>query len=403
MSYDSDRILSSKIVKKRRSDSEWSLASNESLFSIHMGNESFSMDGGLTPDAIKSPGLPTVIDTSAENERMSVSTNGRNSFAFEVNVGGGGPTKEEAENNQLSSSTEAETVPKAPSITPKAGGNQWKMIATVLRAVNKASGDDGKKKKKKNDEFVESLARIAVAQICDSVGLQGCQVSALNALSNVMCKYVQDLGKEREARASFLDSGVMPKVDCVPSWLPCFPDAKTYTSSGSVSVEETEILQVDQDKKVVETSLLKLERRLASNGFHVPVFEPGVNGGREQVSNPFLVYPLEYGEKVVSLVLVPERLVVEEDVVQSLSLWAKDVSPLGRFAPVAVEKRPAVKLKFQIVKKSLATGSRDGKRGNLEAISWFADDDSRVEKKRKKEIIVNGSFENGKRTEMTQL
>lgn len=124
MSYDSDRILSSKIVKKRRNDSEWSLASNESLFSIHMGNESFSMDGGLTPDAIKSPGLPTVIDTSAENERTSASTNSRNTFALEVNVGGGTPTKQETENHQ-SSSTEAETAPKAPYTTPEAGGNQW--------------------------------------------------------------------------------------------------------------------------------------------------------------------------------------------------------------------------------------------------------------------------------------
>ncbi|PWA13696.1 hypothetical protein CTI12_AA631360 [Artemisia annua] len=173
-------------------------------------------------------------------------------------------------------------------------------------------------------------------------------------------------------------------------------------------------MQVDQDKKVVETSLLKSEKRSASNSFHVPVFEPGVNGGREQVSNPFLASPLEYGEKVVSLVSVPERLVVEEDVAQSLSLWAKDVSPLGRIAPViqglksndvevAVEKRPAVKLKLQTGKKSLAIGNRDGKIGNLEAISWFADDDSRDEKKRKKEIIVNGSFENGKHTEMMQL
>ena len=61
--------------------------------------------------------------------------------------------------------------------------------------------------------------------------------------------------------------------------------------------------------------------------------------------------------------------------VQSLSLWAKVVSPLGRIAliirglkrndvEIVVEKRPVVKLKLQTGKKFLASGSRDGKIGN---------------------------------------
>ena len=61
---------------------------------------------------------------------------------------------------------------------------------------------------------------------------------------------------------------------------------------------------------------------------------------------------------------------------QSLSLWAKVVSPLGRIAliirglkrndvEIVVEKRPVVKLKLQTGKKFLAaSGSRDGKIGN---------------------------------------
>nr|GFD52882.1 transcription initiation factor TFIID subunit 8-like [Tanacetum cinerariifolium] len=64
-------------------------------------------------------------------------------------------------------------------------------------------------------EFVESLARIAVAQICDSVGLQGCQVSALNALSNVMCKYVQDLGKVSSLYANLAGRGESNVFDVV--------------------------------------------------------------------------------------------------------------------------------------------------------------------------------------------
>ncbi|PWA61277.1 hypothetical protein CTI12_AA374470 [Artemisia annua] len=151
----------------------------------------------------------------------------------------------------------------------------------------------------------------------------------------------------------------MPPVDRVPSWLPCFPDAKTYTSSGSVCIEETEIMQVDQDKKAVETSLLKSEKCLASNGFHVHVSEPVVNGGREQAINPFLVSPLEYGEIVVSLASVPKRRRIAL-IIQGLK--RNDVE-------IVVEKRPVVKLKLQTGNKFLATGSRDGKIGNLEAIS----------------------------------
>nr|XP_043632259.1 uncharacterized protein LOC122603585 [Erigeron canadensis] len=211
--YDPNRIPSPLFARKRRTDSEWSLASNESLFSIHMGNNSFSMDNGLyvsksgelhwldddldsnfTPDASKanmSPALSTVIDTSAENDQKNASTNNESgvkdelnkvhldservkemertqsfsttsnvpngkgespsrnsatiacisetscqsnsSFAFPILAGGSpilSPTKvEEAEKPQPPPSTspaEAEqTTAKAPSTTPKAGGNQW--------------------------------------------------------------------------------------------------------------------------------------------------------------------------------------------------------------------------------------------------------------------------------------
>ncbi|KAL7611759.1 hypothetical protein Lser_V15G07612 [Lactuca serriola] len=42
--YDPNRIPSSIFSPKQSDDSEWSAASNESLFSIHMGSNSFSMD-----------------------------------------------------------------------------------------------------------------------------------------------------------------------------------------------------------------------------------------------------------------------------------------------------------------------------------------------------------------------
>lgn len=93
--YEINQTPSSMFGPKHRSNSEWSPASTESLFSIHTGNNSFSVDGGFvisksgefnwiddyscfTPDGNKScvsPSLPTVMDTSAENERTSASTN----------------------------------------------------------------------------------------------------------------------------------------------------------------------------------------------------------------------------------------------------------------------------------------------------------------------------------------
>ncbi|KAI3704721.1 hypothetical protein L1987_74948 [Smallanthus sonchifolius] len=191
--YDVNHTPSSVFGPKHRSNSEWSLGSSESLFSIHTGNNSFSLDGGFivsksrelnwiddyscfTPDANKScvsPGLPTVMDTSAENERASASTHSESgekeevietrnvlligsemekrkscadsanisclsdascqstsSFAFPVLAGGSpSPTKVEAEKPQSPSSTPpadaAQTTPKAPPTIPKAGGNQW--------------------------------------------------------------------------------------------------------------------------------------------------------------------------------------------------------------------------------------------------------------------------------------
>lgn len=101
--YDPNRIPLSIFAPKETNDSEWSLASNESLFSIPMGNNSFSMDNGFfisksgklnwlddelnyscfTPDANESsnftsmsPSLPTMVEKAADNERRSASSNG---------------------------------------------------------------------------------------------------------------------------------------------------------------------------------------------------------------------------------------------------------------------------------------------------------------------------------------
>ncbi|KAI3813470.1 hypothetical protein L1987_18195 [Smallanthus sonchifolius] len=47
-------------------------------------------------------------------------------------------------------------------------------------------------KRSKNDEFVQAIAWIVVAQVCESVGFQQ---SALDTFSDAAYKYVSEIGK----------------------------------------------------------------------------------------------------------------------------------------------------------------------------------------------------------------
>ncbi|KAL5095782.1 hypothetical protein RYX36_000109 [Vicia faba] len=46
-----------------------------------------------------------------------------------------------------------------------------------------------------SDEFAQSIAKIAVAQVCESKGFQGFQQSALETLSDVTARYIMNIGK----------------------------------------------------------------------------------------------------------------------------------------------------------------------------------------------------------------
>ena len=83
--YDPNRIPSSVFNNKSTSPMEWSVTSNESLFSIHMGNNSFSKEHALflgksgellRPDELhNSPlNLPTLIEVASDNHRKSSAT-----------------------------------------------------------------------------------------------------------------------------------------------------------------------------------------------------------------------------------------------------------------------------------------------------------------------------------------
>ncbi|KAJ4841670.1 hypothetical protein Tsubulata_019419 [Turnera subulata] len=53
------------------------------------------------------------------------------------------------------------------------------------------------------DEFAVAIARIAVAQICESAGFQGFQESALQTFSDVAIRYVRSIGKAAQFHANF--------------------------------------------------------------------------------------------------------------------------------------------------------------------------------------------------------
>lgn len=54
----------------------------------------------------------------------------------------------------------------------------------------------------KSDDFGREVSKIAVAQICESVGYEGFKESALESLSDVAIKYIRDLGKTANSYAN---------------------------------------------------------------------------------------------------------------------------------------------------------------------------------------------------------
>lgn len=52
------------------------------------------------------------------------------------------------------------------------------------------------------DEFAQSIAKVAVAQVCESKGFQGFQQSALEAMSDVTARYIMNIGKSANCYAN---------------------------------------------------------------------------------------------------------------------------------------------------------------------------------------------------------
>lgn len=54
----------------------------------------------------------------------------------------------------------------------------------------------------RNEEFVQAIAKMAVAQVCESSGFQGFQQSALDTLSDIAVRYMNQIGKVAVSNAN---------------------------------------------------------------------------------------------------------------------------------------------------------------------------------------------------------
>ncbi|KAL0316217.1 UNVERIFIED_CONTAM: Transcription initiation factor TFIID subunit [Sesamum radiatum] len=236
-------------------------------------------------------------------------------------------------------------------------------------------------------DFGRAISRIAVAQVCESIGFEGFNESALDSLADVAIRYISDLGKTSKFYANLAgrtecnvfdvvqgleDIGMSQgfsgaseiHTDCVVSSgaikeikeyvemaeeipfaqpVPRFPVIRerkmipSFCADGTpvwnerVSDPRTDKIELARQHRKAERSLLSLQQRLVSNGSSVAATsaEPddGGNGlGVNKMVNPFLAKPLLAGERDVSPVNLPAKLSVEKHT-------EKHVSLLETFAP----------------------------------------------------------------------
>ncbi|KAG7580329.1 Bromodomain associated domain [Arabidopsis suecica] len=226
----------------------------------------------------------------------------------------------------------------------------------------------GKRKLFRGSDFAFSIARMAVAQICESVEVNSYQESqtregvrfssfqesALETLTDVAVQYIQSIGKtahlyaniagrvdvkdiirytgeveeipfvyslprfpfskEKKPAPSFSEVGAEPPDEHIPIWLPAFPETKLCDRS-----EET-------NAATIEGEIPRKE-----NGSSLPSMQHSFDGGRLDIhkspkdvrespkavveGNPFLTAPLRIVEKNVSPVVRP--LEISNEVVRT--------------------------------------------------------------------------------------
>lgn len=349
-------------------------------------------------------------------------------------------------------------------------------------------------KRSGGEEFGRAVSKIAVAQICENVGFESFNESALDALADIAVRYLRDLGKSASFHAnlagrtesnvfdiiqgmedlgastgyvgasedngcstdsgtvrgiveyvesaeeipfaqpvpkfpvikkpsatpSFVQMGETPVFKHVPAWLPAFPDPHTYIHSPMwnerVTDPRADKIELARQRRKAESSLLNLQQRLMCNGSALASSATNLDNGFQVTESkcPFLAAPLQAGEKDVSPIVLPAKLLDEGTVDKHASL-------LETFAPaieavkdgfsefgdgeeaIISDKRLAVRLNFKTGRKTFLGEPLDLSIRNKgrQTSSWFGRDDERDDKKRRAELILRHSTENPQ--ELTQL
>ncbi|KAE8681811.1 splicing factor U2af small subunit A-like [Hibiscus syriacus] len=242
----------------------------------------------------------------------------------------------------------------------------------------------------KADDFVRLVSKIVVAQICDSVGFQGCKESALDALADILIRHLCDLGKNASFHANLagrtecnafditralegfgdshgfpgdseiwnclVGSGTVKEVvqfvdtkEEIPfsQPVPKFPVVRNRklipsfehmneTPSGKhipnwASDPCADKIEQARQRRKAKRALLRLQQRLVCNGSTGTsasmVLDAKTENIQEAGSNPFLAAPLQPGEKDVSEVSLSVKLSNEVSKGDHVSL-------LGAFVPV---------------------------------------------------------------------
>ncbi|KAG8647222.1 hypothetical protein MANES_09G066601v8 [Manihot esculenta] len=287
---------------------------------------------------------------------------------------------------------------------------------------------------KKADDFGRAVSRMAVAQICETLGFHGFKESALDALTDVAIRYLLDLGKTASTHAnlsvppfpvvrdkrlipSFLNMSETPPGKHIPPWLPAFPDPHTYirTPMWNERVVDPRAEQIEQarQRRKAERALLSLQQRLVSNGSAEASSSEANNDNVKELgvpeSNPFLSTPLKPGEKDVSAVVLPDKLKNNACLMEAFAP-AIEAAKEGDLAEsedrerrLLPEKRPAVIFKFKTGKKLLGEplDLSLSRKGGGRVGHWLGRDEERDDKKRRAEYILRHSMENPH--ELTQL
>ncbi|KAK7345534.1 hypothetical protein VNO77_16138 [Canavalia gladiata] len=202
------------------------------------------------------------------------------------------------------------------------GGQEMPLAETLIAGPNMSHGGG----RPDDDDFGRATAKLAVAQVCESVGFHGARESALEAFADVAIRYLVDLGKtasfhanvagrsecgvfdvflgledlesprgfsvrevmnfmesmdeipfaqpiphfpvarERRSIPSFVQMGEAPPAKHIPAWLPALPDAHTYIHTPvwdeRVSDPREDKIEQARQRRKAERSLLSLQKRL---------------------------------------------------------------------------------------------------------------------------------------------